>query len=172
MTDAEDMVRFNLDLSPELNQILEELASKIGESKSDVLRQAIILMQVMVIAKEQTQKLGIAEAEQLIANEIVLPFEVSPKTHSLERLIETFGVWQDERTTEEILKNIYDNRSISKSQLQENLVLERQLRELKSKQELRKDWILFIVRDVVVLSVVFLFIFAISGYSLFAVIQR
>ncbi|MFH7025035.1 MAG: hypothetical protein ACHBN1_06460 [Heteroscytonema crispum UTEX LB 1556] len=172
MTDAEDMVRLNLDLSPELNQILEELASKIGGSKSDVLRQAIILMQVMVIAKEQTKKLGIASAEQLIANEIIMPSEVSPKTPSLETLIETSRAWQDERTTEEIIKDIYDSRSILKSQLQENVVLERQLRELKSKQELRKDWILFIVRDVVVLSVVFLFIFAVSGYSLLTVIKR
>ncbi|WP_292834967.1 ribbon-helix-helix protein, CopG family [uncultured Nostoc sp.] len=45
------MVRLNLDLSPELNQILDELANKIGISKSDVLRQAITLMQIMVIAK-------------------------------------------------------------------------------------------------------------------------
>lgn len=138
MTDAEDMVRLNLDLSPELNQILEELASKIGGSKSDVLRQAIILMQVMVIAKEQTKKLGIASAEQLIANEIIMPSEVSPKTPSLETLIETSRAWQDERTTEEIIKDIYDSRSILKSQLQENVVLERQLRELKSKQETKK----------------------------------
>ncbi|MBN3873481.1 MAG: ribbon-helix-helix domain-containing protein [Nostoc sp. JL33] len=51
MTDTEKMVRLNLDLSPELNQILDELANKIGISKSDVLRQAITLMQIMVIAK-------------------------------------------------------------------------------------------------------------------------
>lgn len=44
--------------------------------------------------------------------------------------------------------------------------LERKLRELKSKQELRKDWILFIVRDVVVFSAAFLFIFAVGGYSI------
>jgi predicted transcriptional regulator len=59
MTDAQRMVRLNLDLSPELNQILDELANKIGTSKGDVLRQAITLMQIMVIAKEETKKLGV-----------------------------------------------------------------------------------------------------------------
>jgi Arc/MetJ-type ribon-helix-helix transcriptional regulator len=116
MTNAQDMVRLNLDLSPELNEILEELTQKIGGSKSDVLRQAITLMQVMVIAKEQTNKLGIAEADQLIATEIIImPSEASPKTHPLETLIETFGVWEDDRTTEDIIKDIYNNRTISNS---------------------------------------------------------
>jgi len=38
MTNTQNMVRLNLDLSPELNQILDELANKIGTSKGDVLR--------------------------------------------------------------------------------------------------------------------------------------
>ncbi len=37
MTDAQGMVRLNLDLSPELNETWEELARKIGVRKSDVL---------------------------------------------------------------------------------------------------------------------------------------
>nr|WP_201280427.1 CopG family transcriptional regulator [Hassalia byssoidea] len=172
MNEAEDMVRLNLDLSPELNEILEELANKIGGSKSDVLRQAITLMQVMVIAKEQTKKLGIAEADQLIANEIIMPSEASPKIHPLETLIEKFGTWEDKRTTENIIKDIYDSRSIANSQSQEDVVLERKLRELKSKQELRKDWILFILRDVVIFSAASVFIFAVGGYSLFTLIKR
>jgi hypothetical protein len=45
--------------------------------------------------------------------------------------------------------------------------LERELRELKFKQELRKNWILFIVRDVVIFSTIVFFILAASGYSLF-----
>ncbi|MEH1810938.1 MAG: hypothetical protein V7K26_07390 [Nostoc sp.] len=49
----------------------------------------------------------------------------------------------------------------------EDLEVERKLRELKFKQELRKDWILFIVRDVVIFPAAILFIFAASGYSLF-----
>ncbi|MDZ8035699.1 hypothetical protein [Nostoc sp. DedSLP04] len=57
-------------------------------------------------------------------------------------------------------------------QSQEDVELERKLRELKFKQELRKDWILFIVRDVVIFPAAILFIFAVSGYSLFMQIHK
>ncbi len=56
-------------------------------------------------------------------------------------------------------------------QSQADAELERKLRELKFKQELRKDWILFLVRDVVIFPTAILFIFAISGYSLFVQIK-
>lgn len=49
--------------------------------------------------------------------------------------------------------------------------LERKLREIKAKQELRKDWILFIVRDVVVFSVTIFFMFVVGGYSVFILIK-
>ncbi|MCF2150290.1 hypothetical protein IQ276_028435 [Desmonostoc muscorum LEGE 12446] len=62
--------------------------------------------------------------------------------------------------------------SIGSLQSQEDVELERKLRELKFKQELRKDWILFLVRDVVFFSAAILFIFAVSGYSLFTQIYR
>ncbi|MBD2514417.1 hypothetical protein H6G93_05240 [Nostoc sp. FACHB-973] len=62
--------------------------------------------------------------------------------------------------------------SIGNLESQEDVELERKLRELKFKQELRKDWILFIVRDVVFFSAAILFIFAVSGYSLFIQIHR
>jgi hypothetical protein len=52
-------------------------------------------------------------------------------------------------------------------QSQEDVELELKLRELRFKQELKKDWILFIVRDVVIFPAAILFIFAASGYSLF-----
>ncbi|BAB73559.1 hypothetical protein ACN23B_09280 [Anabaena sp. FACHB-709] len=115
MTNTQGMVHLNLDLSPELNQILEELANKLGGSKSDVLRQAIALMQIMVIAKEQTQNLGIPEAEQLIAREIITLPKAVPTTHPLDNFMETFGAWEDERTPEAIIQDIYDNRCISNS---------------------------------------------------------
>ncbi|MEH2252158.1 hypothetical protein [Nostoc sp.] len=57
-------------------------------------------------------------------------------------------------------------------QSQEDSELGRKLQELKFKQELRKDWILFIVRDVVIFPAAILFIFAVSGYSLFTQIYR
>ncbi|MEH1904876.1 MAG: hypothetical protein V7L04_26610 [Nostoc sp.] len=57
-------------------------------------------------------------------------------------------------------------------QSQEDVEVERKLRELKFKQQLRKDWILFIVRDVVIFPAAILFIFVVSGYSLFTQIHR
>lgn len=121
MTNTQKMVRLNLDLSPELNQILDELAKKIGTNKSDVLRQAITLMQIMVIAKEETKKLGVPEANQLIANvianEIILSSEQQPKPHPLDTFMERLGPWEDERTAEEIVKDIYDSRTISNNDI-------------------------------------------------------
>ncbi|MBD2770816.1 DNA-binding protein [Iningainema tapete] len=73
MPDTQELLHFNLDLSPDINKTLEELASKIGGNKSDVLRQAIALMQIMVIAKEQGKKFGIAEPDQPLATEITIP---------------------------------------------------------------------------------------------------
>ena len=117
MTNTQKMVRLNLDLSPELNQILDELAEKIGTSKSDVLRQAITLMQIMVIAKEETKKLGVIEANQLIVNEIILSSEQQAKLHPLDTFMERLGPWEDERTAEEIVKDIYDSRTISNNDI-------------------------------------------------------
>jgi hypothetical protein len=50
--------------------------------------------------------------------------------------------------------------------------LDLKLRELKFRQDLRKDWILFIVRDVVIFSVAIAFVFTLCGYSFFILIYR
>ncbi|NHC37711.1 DNA-binding protein [Scytonema millei] len=73
MTKTQEIVHLNLDLSPELNEKLEEIAQKIGGTKSDVLRQAIALMQIAIAAKEQGKKFGIAESNQPLATEINIP---------------------------------------------------------------------------------------------------
>ncbi|MBW4611801.1 MAG: hypothetical protein KME21_00665 [Desmonostoc vinosum HA7617-LM4] len=49
--------------------------------------------------------------------------------------------------------------------------LERKLREIKFKQELRKDWILFIARDIVIFSTLILFFLIITGYSLLTLLR-
>jgi predicted transcriptional regulator len=116
MSNPQEMVRVSLDMPPELNEVLEELASKMGGSKSDVLRQAIALMQIIVKAKEQGQEFGISELNKPLATEIVVPPEEIPTAHRLETFIDTFGVWEDERNTEEIIKEIYDSRTISDSE--------------------------------------------------------
>ena len=66
-----EKVRLSLDISPELNSLLEELADAIGGTKSEVLRKAIALMEVMVDAKKQGKKFGIAEKDQPLATEII-----------------------------------------------------------------------------------------------------
>jgi hypothetical protein len=62
--------------------------------------------------------------------------------------------------------------STENKQSEEDAKLERKLRELKFRQELRKDWILFIIRDIVILSATIFFFLAVSGYSLFMHIYR
>lgn len=63
---------FHLDISPELNEKLEELAQKIDGTKTDVLRQGITLLHLMLEAKEQGKKFGIAEPDRDISVEIDL----------------------------------------------------------------------------------------------------
>ncbi len=64
-------VRLSLDISSELNTLLEQLAETTGGTKSDVLRKAIALMEVAVEAKRQGKKFGIADKDQQLATEIV-----------------------------------------------------------------------------------------------------
>jgi predicted DNA-binding protein len=54
-------VRLSVDVSPELNDLLDTLAEKTHSTKSDVLRRAIGLMDVAVEAREHGQKLYISE---------------------------------------------------------------------------------------------------------------
>ncbi|KYC42918.1 DNA-binding protein [Scytonema hofmannii PCC 7110] len=73
MTDKKEMIRFHLDVSPELDRTLEKLAQKIGGTKSDVLRQAIALMQIAIIAQENGKKVGIVDTNQSLTTEILIP---------------------------------------------------------------------------------------------------
>ena len=66
-----EKVRLSLDISPELNALLESLATTTGGTKSDVLRKAIALMEVAVDAKRRGLKLGLAEKDQPLVTEII-----------------------------------------------------------------------------------------------------
>lgn len=68
---SDTTIRLSLDVSPELNDTLTQLAAKLHTSKSDVLRKAIALMDVAVRAKEQHKKFGIAASDQPLETEIV-----------------------------------------------------------------------------------------------------
>lgn len=70
-SDERSKVRLSLDVSPEANELLERLADQIGGTKSDVLRKAIVLMEVAVQAKRDGKKFGIAEKDQQLATEII-----------------------------------------------------------------------------------------------------
>ncbi|BAY24065.1 hypothetical protein NIES2100_38580 [Calothrix sp. NIES-2100] len=97
---------------------------------------------------------------------------VSNQTNqSLDKFVETFGTWEDKSDTEEIIDDIYSTRYVSLP-AKEDAELERKLRELKFKQELRKDWILFLLKDVIVYSATVIFIFTVAGFYLVTMIYR
>lgn len=66
-----EKVRLSLDISPELYDLLVSLAAKSGTTKSDVMRRAITLMEVVVDAKRQGKRFGIADKDQPLATEII-----------------------------------------------------------------------------------------------------
>ena len=54
-----------------------------------------------------------SENNNIRKNAINIPSIVSQKPHPLETFIEKYGVWEDERTAQEIVKEIYDSRTVS-----------------------------------------------------------
>ena len=66
-----EKVRLSLDVSPELNMKLDELSLKIQGSRSDVLRRALVLMDVAVRARDEGHKLGVVDKNQPLLTEIV-----------------------------------------------------------------------------------------------------
>lgn len=64
-------VRLSLIVSPELNDVLEDLAETSHSSKSEVLRKAIALFDVASAAKQKNQKIGILDQEDKVVKEIV-----------------------------------------------------------------------------------------------------
>ena len=60
-TTDRERIRLSLDVSPELYALLESLAERTDESKSDVLRKAIVLMDVAVTASQEGKRLLVQE---------------------------------------------------------------------------------------------------------------
>jgi Arc/MetJ-type ribon-helix-helix transcriptional regulator len=72
MATGRDKIKLSLEVSTELNDVLEQMVEKhVGTNKSEVLRKAIALMQVAVMAREEGKKIGIAEKDQRLATEFV-----------------------------------------------------------------------------------------------------
>jgi hypothetical protein len=65
-------MRFLLDVSPELNKMLDNMAEKTHTgTKSDVLLKSIVLMDVAIQEKEKGNHLAIVDKDQKIIKEIV-----------------------------------------------------------------------------------------------------
>ena len=64
-------VRVSLEMSEELNQKLEEMAELTHNTKSELLRKAIALMDLAIEARRSGRKIGIAEKDQPLVTEIV-----------------------------------------------------------------------------------------------------
>ncbi len=122
--------------------------------------EALIVKIVKKVIKKETSKL-----------KDNLPIVSTHSNDSVEPFVENVATWEDKHPTKEIIDDIYTTpyRSVLSK---EDAELERKLRELKFKQELTKDWISFLVRDVIVYSATTIFIFAVAGFYLFILISR
>lgn len=71
----------------------------------------LLLLDIIQLLKKRYPQ---PEAEnQPITNEITWLSTQQPQQHPLNTFIEEHGAWEDERTAEEIVKEIYESRTIS-----------------------------------------------------------
>jgi predicted transcriptional regulator len=66
-----EAIRLSLTLSPELNDRLEQLAASSHTSKTEILRKAIALYDVVAEAKSEKKRLGILDQNKHLLTEIV-----------------------------------------------------------------------------------------------------
>ena len=71
MSADKESVRLSLALSPELNARLEELAQAGHTTKSEILRKAIALFDVVAEAKSEKKRFGILDQDRHLLTEIV-----------------------------------------------------------------------------------------------------
>jgi len=71
MSTHAEPVRLSLTVSSELNERLEQLASASHSSKSEILRKAIALYDVVAEAKTERKRLGILDQDKRLVTEIV-----------------------------------------------------------------------------------------------------
>jgi predicted transcriptional regulator len=64
-------IRLSLDVSQELNFVLDEMAEKSHASKSELLKKSIALMEVALQEKEKGNHLSVVSKDQRIIKEIV-----------------------------------------------------------------------------------------------------
>jgi predicted transcriptional regulator len=66
-----EAIRLSLTVSPELNERLEQLAITGHTTKSEVLRKAIALFDVVAEAKTEKKRFGIFDQNKQLVTEIV-----------------------------------------------------------------------------------------------------
>jgi predicted transcriptional regulator len=71
MATDRDSIRLSLAVSPELNARLDELASSSHTTKSEILRKAIALFDVVAEAKLEKKRFGILDQNKQLLTEIV-----------------------------------------------------------------------------------------------------
>jgi predicted transcriptional regulator len=71
MTTVKDSVRLSLVVSPELNARLEQLAASEHATKSEILRKAIALFDIVAEAKAEKKRIGILDQNKRLETEIV-----------------------------------------------------------------------------------------------------
>ena len=71
MATNKEVIRLSLALSPELNDRLEELATSCCTTKTEILRKAIALYDVVAEAKTEKKRLGILDQDKHLLTEIV-----------------------------------------------------------------------------------------------------
>ncbi|MBD2295430.1 hypothetical protein H6G06_18615 [Anabaena sphaerica FACHB-251] len=123
--------------------------------------EALIVKIVKKLLKKEITKL----------NQDSLPIVSTEVNQQLDSFPENFVTEEETHSTAEILKDVYTSRFVNLP-TQEDLELERKLREMKFRQELRKDWILFLLRDIIVYASTILFMFTAAGFYLFTIINK
>jgi len=71
MANDKETIRLSLSVSPELNERLEQLASSGHTTKTEILRKAIALYDVVAEAKSEKKRLGILDQDKRLLTEIV-----------------------------------------------------------------------------------------------------
>jgi predicted transcriptional regulator len=71
MATEKNPVRLSLVVSPELNERLEQLATTNHTSKSEILRKAIALFDIVAEAKAEKKRIGILDQNKHLETEIV-----------------------------------------------------------------------------------------------------
>lgn len=64
-------VRLNVNITNALNERLDQLAEQSGTTKSELLRKAIVLMDLAVTERSQGHKIGILDDKQHVLREII-----------------------------------------------------------------------------------------------------